>query len=95
MVSTYHLGALRKLLCEQAELVAASCPAPPDQADLSRRIVGKQRTGNEICAEQQPRIDRKGRQQRGAKTIIDHLHQSRKACRFKTFGQASVSQTTS
>ena len=52
-----RLGAFRKFVREDSELVAASRALPPDKADLSRRVMGEQRTGNEIGPKQHPGVD--------------------------------------
>src|SRR5262249_12897043 len=70
-----RLGALGELLRKQQKLVAPTGAAPPRQADLSRRTIRLQRSGNERGSHQHARIDREFRQERGAESVIDHLYQ--------------------
>jgi hypothetical protein len=52
-----------------------------------------QRSGNEVCALKQAGIDCEFRQQGGAETVVDHLHQCWKACRFEALGETPVRKT--
>src|SRR6516225_9808369 len=70
-----RLGALGELLRKQEKLVASAGAAPPRQADLSRRTIRLQRSGNERGPHQQAGIDREFRQKRGAESVVDHLYQ--------------------
>src|SRR5262245_42381680 len=77
-------GAFCEFLCEQAEFAAAPGAAAPDETNLSCRIMAEQRPGNEVCALKQAGINSESRQQGGAETVVDHLHQCRKARRLRS-----------
>src|SRR5215472_5470221 len=70
-----RVGALGELLRKQEKLVAPAAAAPPRQADLSRRTIRLQRSGNERGSHQHAGIDREFRQKRGAESVVDHLYQ--------------------
>src|SRR5262249_52949442 len=70
-----RLGALGELLRKQEKLVAPASAAPPRQADLSRRTIRLQRSGNERGSHQQAGIDREFRQKRGAEAVVGLLYQ--------------------
>ena len=53
-----RLGALGELLRKQEKLVAPAAASPPRQADLSRRTIRLQRSGNERGSHQHAGIDR-------------------------------------
>ena len=80
-------GAFCEFLCEQAEFAAAPGAAAPDETNLSCRIMAEQRPGNEVCALKQAGINSESRQQGGAETVVDHLHQCRKARRLEALGE--------
>src|SRR6516162_4574248 len=70
--------------------MAAPGAAAPDETNLSYRFMAEQRSGNEVCALKQARINSESRQQGGAETVVDHLHQCRKARRLEALGETPV-----
>ena len=87
------LGAFHELLREQPKLIAAPGTATPDETNLSCRFMAQQRSGNEVCAKKQAGINCESRQQGGAETVVDHLHQCRKARRLEALGMTAVGET--
>src|SRR5215467_1768272 len=73
--------------------MAAPGAAAPDETNLSYRIMAEQRSGNEVCALKQASINSESRQQGGAETVVDHLHQCRKARRLEALGETPVGET--
>src|SRR5262245_25238973 len=61
-----RFGPLLELACQQPKLLAPPGAPPPRQPDLARRIVGIERSGHDLGAEQQPGADRELGQQRDA-----------------------------
>src|SRR5262245_51260668 len=55
--------------------------------------MAEQWSGNEVCTLKQAGIDCEFRQQGGAETVVDHLHQCWKARRFEALGETPVRKT--
>src|SRR5215831_4393659 len=73
--------------------MAAPGAAAPDETNLSCRIMAEQRSGDEVCALKQAGINSESRQQGGAETVVNHLHQCRKARRLEALGETPVGET--
>src|SRR5262245_36682065 len=88
-----RLGALGELLRKQQKLVAPAGAAPPRQADLSRRTIRLQRSGNERGSHQHAGIDREFRQKRGAESVVDHLYQRLQTGCFERVTVPAIGET--
>ena len=89
----FQLGVFLELLREQPKLMAAPGTAAPDETNLSCRFRAEQRSGNEVCALKQSGIDCQFGQQGGTETVVNHLHQCRKARRLEALGETPVAST--
>src|SRR5215467_1348226 len=88
-----RLGALGELLRKQEKLVAPAGAVPPRQADLSRRTIRLQRSGNERGSHQHAGIDREFRQKRGAESVVDHLYQRLQTGCFERVTVPAIGET--
>ena len=52
-----QFSALRKFLSEQSKLFATACATAPDETNFARRLLGKERAGDETGPEQKAGLD--------------------------------------